>query len=224
MKFLTLGKKEFIDMFLLFSVLFLLFTSVNRSNECRELRAENDSLVQTIDENRKNYNDNLEYYKEYKDMYEDLSLDFNYLANEYRELQKESEQLKNIVPANYQFSKGELEEFLKCVQAEAGAYNYESQKIIAQVIMNRVSDPHFPNTVHEVIHQSGQFSVVSDGSMSTQIVTPETRGNILECLQLGKRIPSSVLYFYSEHLSESRWLSSLNVFDTVEGTVFCYAR
>lgn len=46
---------------------------------------------------------------------------------------------------------------------EAGNQSHEGQVAVGAVIMNRVRDGAFPNTVEEVVYQSGQFAPVATG-------------------------------------------------------------
>ena len=55
---------------------------------------------------------------------------------------------------------------MKIVQAEAGICDERGRILVANVIMNRVRDKRFPNSVTEVVYQRGQFSPVSDGRIN----------------------------------------------------------
>ena len=46
---------------------------------------------------------------------------------------------------------------------EAGNQSHEGQVAVGAVIMNRVRDGAFPDTVEEVVYQSGQFGPVATG-------------------------------------------------------------
>lgn len=54
--------------------------------------------------------------------------------------------------------------FAAILEAEAGG-NADGLLAVATVIMNRVSSPRFPNTLSEVIYQSGQFAPTWDGNL-----------------------------------------------------------
>lgn len=56
-----------------------------------------------------------------------------------------------------EFNIEEAQELLKIAYAEAGNQGEDGQWLIMSVILNRVSSSEFPNTIHEVIYQSGQF-------------------------------------------------------------------
>lgn len=59
---------------------------------------------------------------------------------------------------------GELELLAQLVEAEAGNQPFEGKCLVADVILNRVESPDFPNTISEVIFQDGQFSVITNGA------------------------------------------------------------
>ena len=64
----------------------------------------------------------------------------------------------------------EYQVLLKIVEAEAGCEDTEGRMLVANVVMNRVRNGYFPNTVTEVVYQrqdgTAQFSPVSDGRYS----------------------------------------------------------
>ena len=64
----------------------------------------------------------------------------------------------------------EYQVLLKIVEAEAGCEDTEGRMLVANVVMNRVRNGNFPNTVTEVVYQrqdgTAQFSPVSDGRYS----------------------------------------------------------
>lgn len=51
------------------------------------------------------------------------------------------------------------------VWAEAGNQDIHGKELVADVVLNRVDDPRFPDTIREVIFQKGQFSTVKDGAL-----------------------------------------------------------
>jgi N-acetylmuramoyl-L-alanine amidase len=61
------------------------------------------------------------------------------------------------------FSYEEAQMLMRIAQAEAGNQGIQGMMLIMQVVLNRVADPAFPNTVKEVIEQPGQFETVSNG-------------------------------------------------------------
>ena len=61
---------------------------------------------------------------------------------------------------------GELELLAQLVEAEAGNQPFEGKCLVADVILNRVESPDFPDTISEVIFQKNpiQFSTVYNGA------------------------------------------------------------
>ena len=49
------------------------------------------------------------------------------------------------------------------VQAEAGNQPLTGMRFVVDVVLNRVDDERFPNTIEGVIYQKGQFSVIRNG-------------------------------------------------------------
>ena len=56
----------------------------------------------------------------------------------------------------------------KLVTGEARGESYEGQVAVAAVVINRVKDPRFPNSIKDVIYQKNAFSVVKNGSINLQ--------------------------------------------------------
>ena len=54
----------------------------------------------------------------------------------------------------------ELECLTKVILYEAGAESRSGQVAVAQVVMNRVESPRFPDTICGVVYQRGQFSAI----------------------------------------------------------------
>ena len=59
---------------------------------------------------------------------------------------------------------GDMELMAQLVEAEAGNQDFEGKCLVVDVLLNRLESEDFPNTVEEVIFQSGQFSVVKNGA------------------------------------------------------------
>lgn len=60
-------------------------------------------------------------------------------------------------------SASELDEMAAILECEAGSSDYEALLAVGAVIMNRVNSSSYPNSIHAVIYQSGQFSPVASG-------------------------------------------------------------
>ena len=84
--------------------------------------------------------------------------------------------------------------YLACaVQAEAGTETIEGKRMVVATILNRVDSEDFPNDIHSVLEQKGQFSKVSNGSIDRVKPTEETWQAI--ALELASRSDDTVVYF-----------------------------
>ena len=100
-------------------------------------------------------------------------------------------------------SDGEFEMFACLIYAEAGGQPYYDQVRVAEVVLNRVSDPRYPNSIYAVITQEGQFVPArSDGTIVNGF------GRVLSI----QDIPDSCIQAAQEALNGSRYLSK----DTLE--------
>lgn len=91
---------------------------------------------------------------------------------------------------------GDLDLLAAIVYAEAGDQDFTGQRLVADVVLNRVHSPAWPNTVSEVIFQPYQFSPVLDGGLD------RAWGNVTEsCYEAarlalqGDHINTEVIYF-----------------------------
>lgn len=86
-----------------------------------------------------------------------------------------------------------LELLAICVEAEAGNQGLEGKRLVADVILNRVNDPDFPNSIEDVITQPYHFSSYWDGAMDRVEPTEETYKAIT--MELEKISNPSILFF-----------------------------
>lgn len=101
----------------------------------------------------------------------------------------------------------EYQVLLKIVEAEAGCEDTEGRMLVANVVMNRVKNGYFPNTVTEVVYQrqdgTAQFSPVSDGRIDTVNVSQGTIDAVARVMN-GEDISQGALFFRSVR-SRSGW-------------------
>ena len=101
----------------------------------------------------------------------------------------------------------EYQVLLKIVEAEAGCEDTEGRMLVANVVMNRVRNGYFPNTVTEVVYQrqdgTAQFSPVSDGRIDTVNVSQGTVDAVARVMN-GEDISQGALFFRSVR-SRSGW-------------------
>ncbi len=98
----------------------------------------------------------------------------------------------------FQFEEEELNILLRIVEAEAGSEDEEGKLLVANVVLNRVENEAFPDTVSDVVFQKekgvAQFSPVSNGTIWSVKVSDETV-NAVERALAGEDISNGALYF-----------------------------
>ena len=84
---------------------------------------------------------------------------------------------RQVVESN-QMPESEYYTLLRIVEAEATGEDLEGKMLIANVILNRVKDSRFPNTIEEVVWQnidgSAQFQPTIDGRINSVEITDST--------------------------------------------------
>lgn len=104
---------------------------------------------------------------------------------EYETQQKEKEQAVQQVSqtgAAMSASDSELALLAAIIQCEAGGESHTGKVAVGAVIMNRVRSSQFPNSISEVVYQSGQFSPVASGILSSVL----SQGARSDCYQAAR--------------------------------------
>lgn len=127
----------------------------------------------------------------------------------------EPEPTINARYAGITMTDGERQEILAVIFLEAADQCPEGQQAVAEVILNRVISPDFPDTVHEVLHQKNpiQFSTAENIPIATPTEAQETA---LEAALYGDSILPADVVFFSQEGENDR------VYATIQDHVFCY--
>lgn len=72
-------------------------------------------------------------------------------------------EIKTLVKEEPLYSKEEIELIALVTMAEAEAETEKGQRLVIDTILNRVDSEHFPDTIRDVIYQSGQFTSMWNG-------------------------------------------------------------
>ncbi len=106
-----------------------------------------------------------------------------------------------------ELSDREYEILCRIVEAEAGDQDIYGEMLVANVIINRMNDPHFPDTVEEVVFQkignSYQFSPTNDGRYYTVEVSEQTIRAVDRVLT-GEDYSSGSEYFFQRSLTSKK--------------------
>ena len=113
----------------------------------------------------------------------------------------------------------------RLVESEAGNESYETKMMVASVVMNRVADSRFPNSIREVIYQKGQFEVTARKVNGVLMIYREPSLDSLraanDILNKGSILPSNILVFYQKGVDEG-WVTSRTTHLISGNTVFAY--
>ncbi|NLM11507.1 MAG: cell wall hydrolase [Clostridiaceae bacterium] len=103
-------------------------------------------------------------------------------------------------------SASERELLERLVEAEAKGESLVGKIAVVNVVLNRVRDEDFPNTITEVIMQKGQFTPVANGSINN---TPSEESILAVKKAVDedyKVFGTDVLYFCNKKTATNRWM------------------
>lgn len=106
----------------------------------------------------------------------------------------------------------------KLVTGEARGESYEGQVAVAAVVINRVKDPRFPNSIKDVIYQKNAFSVVKNGSINLQ--PTESAYSAAQDALYGKDPTDKAIYFWNPDIATCKWIKKLNPYMRIGNHVF----
>lgn len=106
----------------------------------------------------------------------------------------------------YQLSAQDYDSLLRIVEAEAGGEDEDGKLLVANVVLNRVNNDMFPDTVTAVVMQKeqgvAQFSPTVDGRFENITVSEETYEAVERALY-GEDISQGALYFCARNRADS---------------------
>ena len=122
----------------------------------------------------------------------------------------------------YNLSDTDYDSLLRIVEAEAGGEDMDGKLLVANVVLNRVNNEKFPDTVTEVIMQKGQgvaqFTPTVDGRFQNVTISEETYEAVERALY-GEDISKGALYFCAREKADS---GKLKWFDQNLTKLFSY--
>lgn len=116
------------------------------------------------------------------------------------------------------YTSNDIELLAHLVYGEARGESYTGQVAVAAVVLNRVKDSRFPNTISGVIYQNGAFTCVSDGQFN---LTPNTTAYQAARDAMNGWDPTyGCVYYYNPSTATSKWVYSLKTVTTIGKHVF----
>lgn len=92
----------------------------------------------------------------------------------------------------------------KVIYAEARGESYTGQVAIAAVVLNRVEDSRFPNTIAGVIYQPWAFTAVNDGQINLE--PNQTAYQAADDALNGWDPTYGAVYYYNPATATSKWI------------------
>ncbi|MFT8362379.1 MAG: spore cortex-lytic enzyme [Sporolactobacillus sp.] len=117
------------------------------------------------------------------------------------------------------YSRSDINLMANAVYGESRGEPYIGQVAVGAVIINRVSDPRFPNNISDVIFQPGAFTAVSDGQIW---LTPnETAKKAVMDAINGWDPTNGALYYFNPDTATSAWIWSRPQIGKIGKHIFC---
>ena len=92
----------------------------------------------------------------------------------------------------------------KLVCAESIGEPYAGKVAVASVVLNRTMDPHFPNTIREVILQKNAFSCVKNGKINAN-PNEDCYNAVYDAIK-GADPTNDALFFYNPSIATCNWM------------------
>lgn len=109
----------------------------------------------------------------------------------------------------------------RAINGEARGEPYEGQVAVGAVILNRVKDSRFPNSISGVIYQSGAFTAVADGQINAQISEGSTVYKAAQDAMNGWDPTGGCVYYFNPATATNKWIWSRPLVKTIGKHRFC---
>ncbi len=125
----------------------------------------------------------------------------------------------NSSSASSSSNSANLDLLARLIYGEARGEPYTGQVAVAAVVLNRVKNSSFPNTISGVIYQSGAFDVVADGQIN---MTPNSTARKAAQDALNGWDPTyGAIYYFNPNTATNKWIWSRPMTVTIGKHRFC---
>ena len=118
-------------------------------------------------------------------------------------------------------STSDIQLMARAINGEARGEPYEGQVAVGAVILNRVKDSRFPNSISGVIYQPGAFTAVSDGQINAAISEGSTVYKAAQDAINGWDPTSGCVYYFNPNTGTNKWIWSRPLVKTIGKHRFC---
>lgn len=140
-----------------------------------------------------------------------------------KEVQPEKLTIQQLAEKNeITLSENDYNILLRIVEAEATGEDYLGKRLVANVVINRVKNSEFPDTVKKVVFEKTnghvQFSPTADGRFQSVTITEETKEAVYDAL-CGEDTSQGALFFSARSKADP---SNMRWFDRNLKRLFAY--
>ena len=125
------------------------------------------------------------------------------------------------VKASNSVNTSDVQLLARAINGEARGEPYEGQVAVGAVILNRVKDSKFPNTIAGVIYQSGAFTAVADGQINVPIEEGATVVKAARDALNGWDPTDGAIYYFNPATATNKWIWSRPLIKTIGKHRFC---
>lgn len=118
-------------------------------------------------------------------------------------------------------STSDLQLMARTINGEARGEPYEGQVAVGAVILNRVKNSKFPNTVAGVIYEKGAFTAVADGQINVPIKEGSTVLKAAQDAMNGWDPTNGCIYYFNPNTATNKWIWSRPLVKTIGKHRFC---
>ena len=122
---------------------------------------------------------------------------------------KKSKKVKKL-----EYTEEELYVMSHVIMGEAESGSWEEKIGVGSVVLNRVKDERFPNTIKDVVFQEGQYACTWDGNYDKE-PNQESVDVAKYVLEHGSQLPNYVIF-------QSQFAQGDSIYKQVGNTYFCY--
>ena len=116
-------------------------------------------------------------------------------------------------------STSDLQLIARAINGEARGEPYTGQVAVASVVLNRVRNSNFPNSIAGVIYQKGAFNVVDDGQIN---LSPNSTAKKAAQDALNGWDPSyGSIYYFNPATATNKWIWSRPLVKKIGKHRFC---
>lgn len=125
------------------------------------------------------------------------------------------------VSGKYYYTEEDVYWLSRVIFAEARGESEKGKYLVGYVVMNRVKDSGFKNTVKHVIFEKGQFSCVDNKAIYKE-PSEECKEIAIKILENPYELDEEILYFYNpKYTSRGNWIRTKPIIIEEGNHVFC---